>query len=164
MRKEEKRDLVSGILTLAFGTAELILTGNITVKQTTGDPGSAFLPYVVGSLIVVMSLLQLAGTLAKIRKTSRSTAPQPPQEKKSELPVLLSATNLLLYVLLLKPAGFILSSMLYLILQMLIMACGKPSKRELGVLAVIAVAAPVLIYLIFVRLFSMPLPTGLLKL
>lgn len=163
MRKEEKRDLIAGILTLAFGVTELLLTGSIAVKKTAGDPGSAFLPYVVGGLIVLMSLLQLAGTLARLHRSGRE-ASQPHAEGKSELPVLYSAVNMLVYVLLLKPAGFILSSMLFLFLQMTIMAGQKPSGRELAIRAVIAVAAPVLIYFLFVRLFSMSLPSGLLKL
>ena len=163
MDKGVKRDLISAGLSLAFGIAALVFSTSINAKEIAGDPGSAFLPRLVGGLTILLSLILLAQTLPKLRRPVNAKESGEARSKAGNIAILLSAANLLLYVLLLRGVGFILSSILFLILQMCIMSPAKPGKRELIVWAVISLAAPIIIYVVFVNLFSMPLPLGILK-
>lgn len=164
MQKSEKRDFIAGFCSLLFGVLLLIFSKGITVKNVTGDFGSAFLPRLVGWLIVLLSVL-LLGTVALKHRGDSAGEPAgqaPPQNTENSLAVFLSFGNLLLYVILLKKLGFILSSMAFLFLQMTIMA-EKLTKRNLILWLVITVIVPPVVYWIFVKVFSMSLPVGILK-
>ena len=66
----------------------------------------------------------------------------------------------LLYVALLKPLGFVISSVLYLELQMCIMA-QKERRRPLKFL-IISIVSVVVIYFVFHNLLQLMLPNGIL--
>lgn len=72
----------------------------------------------------------------------------------------LSAGIILIYVLLVGTLGFILSSAIYMFLQMLLLASGeKKNYIKIGLLSVIV---PVLVYELFTNYFYLMLPAGIL--
>ena len=75
--------------------------------------------------------------------------------------VILSFIYLIVYAAMLKPLGFVISSICYLFFQINIMT-EKPDKKQEIVFIVLAVCVPVIVNLIFVNVFSMALPQGIL--
>lgn len=71
---------------------------------------------------------------------------------------------LLVYVLLLKPVGFVITSIVYLFLQMcLFVPAEKRTKKNYILFAVISVVMPFAVNWLFVNVFALILPAGILK-
>lgn len=71
---------------------------------------------------------------------------------------------LFLYVLLLKPVGFVITSIVYLFLQMcLFVPAEKKTKKNYILFAVISVVMPFAVNWLFVNVFALILPAGILK-
>lgn len=164
MKKQARTDLISSAIAIVFGAAVYLMSGSIVIKRKGGDIGSAFLPKLVAGIMIGLGVLLLVSTILKMRR-------QPSEAKQAEkkggsaewLPTLLSFVNLIVYVLIFKPVGFLISTFLYLMAQMLIMSpVKKPSPRQLALWALIAVIAALAIFFLFTKAFSMPLPKGIL--
>jgi len=173
MLTDEKRDLITAVAFFLFGIGVIIASGNIPTKNLGGDIGSAFLPRMIAGIMVFLSVLLFAKTLMGAKKEKAkhidNVAPKTAEivEKKQGFAgnkaVFVSFLNLCLYVALFKPAGFILSSILFLVLQMGIMTeDSKVTPKKLILWVVISAATAILVYLIFYEIFSMPLPMGIL--
>ena len=136
------------------------------MKAKNGDVGSAFLPIVVGGMLVVLSLIYLGSTLLEI-KQRKNRGEEAEEEQIEEIlkpdnrKIALTFVLLAAYVLLLKPVGFVITSIVYLFLQMNVMS-DEPTVKQRVVFAVLSVIVPVIVYYVFVNLFSMVLPAGIL--
>ena len=162
MKKQEKTDLLSALLAIVFGGFVYIMSGSIVVKAKGGDIGSQFLPRLIAGLMILLGVLLLIGTLRKIKSSAGAQAQEEAGDK-SFMPALLSFVNLIVYVLIFKPVGFLVSTVLYLTVQMIIMSPDrKPGVKKLGLWALLAVIVAVAIYFIFTKGFSLPLPSGIL--
>lgn len=70
---------------------------------------------------------------------------------------------LIVYVFLLKPIGFVLTSIVYMFIQMMMFVPQELRSRNNYILfVVISVALPIIVNLVFVNVFSLILPTGIL--
>lgn len=152
---EKRRDIIGSIIFIIFGI--FLFAVSFTVKTIIeNDVGPAFMPKVVAVAIVIVSVSKL---IIALRNNSASYT----TEKKStddKMGSLLTILNLGAYVILFEPLGFIISSIVYLILQMIILSDKvnfKPVK-----FAIISVASTVAIYFLFVYAFNLMLPEGLL--
>lgn len=163
MKKQEKTDLLSALLAIVFGGFVYVMSGSIVVKAKGGDIGSQFLPRLIAGLMILLGVLLLIGTLRKIKASAGAQAQEETGEDKSFVPALLSFVNLIVYVLIFKPVGFLVSTVIYLTVQMIIMSPDrKPGVRKLGLWVALAVIVAVAIYFIFTKGFSLPLPSGIL--
>lgn len=71
---------------------------------------------------------------------------------------------LFFYVLLLKPVGFVITSSLYMFAQMVLFVPKELiNKKRLVLFAAISIILPILVNLLFVNVFSLILPAGILK-
>lgn len=160
MKKQDKTDLLSALLAIVFGGAIYFLSGSIVIKGKEGDINSAFLPKLIAGLMVLLGVLLLIGALRKIKSSAQA------QQEKSDsslLPAAISFANLIVYVLIFKPVGFLVSTVIYLTLQMYIMSPDrKPSIKTLGFWVALAVVVAVAIYFVFTKGFALPLPSGIL--
>lgn len=162
IKEQDRQDLISAALALVFGGWVYWMTGSITIKKKGGDIGSAFMPQLIACIMMVLGLLLLIGTIRRIAAAKKEKAGSG-EGKKGLLPAAESFANLIVFVLIFKPVGFLLSTVVYLVLQMYIMSPErKPSLRTVCIWALIAVAAAVSIYFIFTKAFSLPLPSGIL--
>lgn len=66
---------------------------------------------------------------------------------------------LCIYVLAFQPVGFILDTIVFLFLEMLVLT--PKEKRNLPLLGILSVATPFIIYTLFVYAINTPLPKGL---
>lgn len=114
-------------------------------------PGAGLFPLAVGLIIVVSSAVAL------VTEWRRPTAaPDPPGDAFRRVPALLGA--LVVFALLLKPAGFILAAA---VLSALVLAVlGRRPWLAVGGLALAISVATALVF----RLLGVPLPPGLVSL
>jgi hypothetical protein len=160
VNKESKVTIYSGMVFILYGAAWLYAGLSIPVKGKEGDFGPALLPKVIGVIIVFLSILLIYTAFLNDKKTTvtQKTEGDGSYDYKS---VILTMMLLVLYIVTMEPIGFIISSMLYLFLQMIIMA-NKPGKRQIITYAIISLVLPYLVDYLFYSMFSLMLPDGLL--
>lgn len=134
----------------------------IEIKNMSGVPDSAFIPRIVGVLMVVLSTVLLIGSIAKDRQA------QPEEEQtagKGELlNVFITAMILLVYIIMLQPIGFLISTTCYLFAQISFMTDPATIRNKKVLLKnfVIALVVTCLIYFLFLNVFTLILPAGIL--
>ncbi|MDR1932910.1 MAG: tripartite tricarboxylate transporter TctB family protein [Spirochaetales bacterium] len=161
MRKEQKINIITGIAFFAYGIWMLARGLSVTVQGKTGDYGPGFMPRFIGGTISLLSLLLVITTLVGIWRGAAYSS----SSKETVIPdyksIIATFILLALYMIALSPVGFILSSVIYVFLQIMVIA-NKPSKKFIMMSAVIAVVMPVVVYYVFVDLFFLLLPAGIL--
>ncbi len=147
------RDLLCGILFLAVGA--FMFQQSLGIEPIIAkEVGSGFVPKVIASVFICLSVLLVVLTLLKPHKTE-SVAKN--EDIKGGV---VTIAMLAAYVLLFDKLGFILSSALYLFAQILIFS--NDQNRKLPLFGAIAVVTPVVIYFLFVKAFELMLPAGIL--
>ena len=162
LNREQKEDVLTGVIMLLFGIGMLVQTFFFTSTGKMGDPGPALLPRIIGILIISLSALLLFNTARAILKTGKSAVAEPEarQSNVDKRAIILTFALFLYYFFALHPLGYILCSIIYVFLQMLVLS-GKPSIKQLILFAGLSVGVPVLVYYIFVNLFYLFLPRGI---
>ncbi len=149
------RDLLSSFFWLGFGV--LFLIG--AVQQgliRKGIPGPGFLPFIVGAILVFLSLLVFISALLKKpeEKTNEKTRFFP--EKGGFLKISLSIGALFAYGVALLHAGFILTTFVFMLFMSRLI-----EPRKWVTVFILAILTAVLSYLLFFAL-EVQLPTGVL--
>ena len=161
MDKEQRLNFISALFTLIIGVVFLILSRGIEVKAKNGDVGSAFFPALVGGLITSIISVRKKQNVVLSNEEKGLEKQEEMELKDNYKKVILSFIYLIVYAAMLKPLGFVISSICYLFFQINIMT-EKPDKKQEIVFIVLAVCVPVIVNLIFVNVFSMALPQGIL--
>lgn len=147
----KKRNLVVSILFLAFGV--FLFVQSMGVKHMMkNDVGSGFFPKVIAIAMIAVSLVRLVMTLKEEEKEAKKSNSDP---KGGWMTIALVS----LYVLAFNEVGFLIATVIYLFLQMLVLTPAE--KRNIPLLAGISIAAPVFIYTLFVYVINTPLPKGI---
>ena len=157
----EKRykDSMAGVFLFVVGIVYFIYS--FQIQQTTGV-GARTLPQFLGIMLIILSVILfikglLAGEQAKADKQDEAHG-----EKPNYLRVLLTFILLALFVAILKPVGFCVSSFIYLFLQMMLLVRKENrSNQVLLKVILIALVVSVSLTLIFVKGFSIMLPPGI---
>ena len=172
--KEKTREILCAVLFFAFGLY-WYLEGGTYQKLTisVNDVGPSFVPKLLGGALMALSVVLLATTLMKYRKAAdgpkeeKESSPgeeeQAPKNQADMKGGFLSMALLVVFALLIKPVGFIITSAVYLFFQILVFSYQK-EKQTVIPAAVVSIAAPVAIYLIWYYVFKVPLPAGILPL
>jgi len=123
--------------------------------------GASFLPRIVAGALTLLGAILVFGSL-------RCVAPRPARQQNHEervfggLPaVLLSALLMCAYVGLMESLGFVLTSSIYIFLQILILA--KEEKRNYLAFILISIILPIAVYYLFVNVFKVMIPGGILS-
>lgn len=148
------RDIICSALFLLFGIAMFVMSLPITPIMGK-DLGSGFVPKIIAGAIIAIALLKLALTIFS-RKQAKKL-----ENDDDWTGGLLTIAALLIYVSIFKPVGFILSTALYLFVQITVLS--DETNRKLPLFAAISVVSPVLIYALFVYVIKMPLPAGFIS-
>lgn len=153
---EKRRDLIGSIVFLVFGI--FLFAISFTVRTIIeNDVGPAFMPKVVAVAIVIVSVSKLV--IALKNNSAEYTAIK--KSKDDKMGSLLTILNLGAYVILFEPLGFIISSILFLVLQMIILS-DKVNFKPIR-FVIISVTSTIAIYFLFVYAFNLMLPEGLLN-
>ena len=148
----KKKNMIISALFLAFGAFLYVQALGIK-HMMKNDVGSAFFPKVVGITIMGVALIRLVMALREKESESK---------KKANSDMLGGWLTILLigaYVIAFQPVGFLISTAVYLFLQILVLT--PKEKRKLPVILAIAVIASVFIWVLFNYVISSPLPKGI---
>lgn len=168
MAKFQKyRNIIAAVAILLISIFMFILS--FTVKrETMSTIGPGFMPRLVSCGMFLLGLIHLNLEWKQMKEESREDE-QPVLEDNAvkswpdrirDCLDWLSAGVILCYVLLVGTLGFILSSAIYMFLQMLLLASGeKKNYIKIGLLSVIV---PVLVYELFTNYFYLMLPAGII--
>lgn len=150
MTKNLSSNLFNLILVLSgvglFMSAQTIQTGSAMAQ------GGDFMPKLLTTIWMILSILIF---LTGIR--------EPKKEGEAVNIKIFLATLILLfaYIFLLKPVGFVIASILYTFIQMLLFVpAEKKTKKSCIIFAVVAVVIPIVVNLVFANVFSLILPEG----
>lgn len=129
--------------------------------------GPDFFPTLISVAVVAICLVLLAFDLSEAfasRKSgaANSSADRPAGEKTRARPVLATFALIVVYIGLLELVGFPLMTFLYLVLQIIVLSPGKPTRRSVAIYGCISAVFSVAVYLIFTELFRLMLPAGIL--
>lgn len=156
-------DLYSSIFFMGYAILVLILSLSIK-KLDVSVVGSAFVPRLVAIGIFILSAKLLWDGIKKSKQatqvsTDEETKDGESQESVNYASVLMTAALMVIYVALIGPLGFLLSTILYLILQIMLFTDRAHWKIPLYV--VIAILTSGSIYYIFRMVLHVMLPEGI---
>lgn len=154
-------DIIVGIVYAVLGLA-LIIAARMLPKSQVMDIGPDFMPTVVGTLILVLSVILLVQAVQELRKNPDKEVGKDESDYKR---VLLSLILALLYVFLLKPVGFIICTLVYLFCQIYVLAPDSHrTKKDMIMYLIIDVVFTLIVYYLFRIGFKIVLPAGILPL
>jgi len=154
----KKNDYLPGLLWLLLGAAVMAVSYRMSLG-TLHTPGPGLMPFLLGSLLILVSLPIFVGSLLRLKQgpgTAREAGIWTGVEFKNVLVILISMIG---YALLLERLGFLLAAFLFLFTLL----ATFDSRRWF--LALGASFLTILItYLLFVVALKVELPHGLLRL
>ncbi|NPV45071.1 MAG: tripartite tricarboxylate transporter TctB family protein [Firmicutes bacterium] len=148
------RDLICGILFLALGIFMFFQSQGID-PIIPNELGSGFVPKIVAGVTAGLSVSMILVTFLK------KQSPPPTKADEDLKGGIFTILTLATYVFLFDKLGFILSTMLYLFVQMTLLS--NERNRNFRLFAGISVITPLVIYALFVYGFKLILPAGILR-
>lgn len=149
-------DLISGIFTAVLSIVIFVASGFIKQRDNSGV-GADFVPRLVSVFVLVLSILLILRGIKAAREHG-------PIQKEAIAPTygIMAASFILMviYVALLSSVGFILTTIVYLFLQILLVS--KKEQVHYIKFAAISILSAVGIYLLFVHAFGIMIPAGIL--
>lgn len=163
-------DVFSGFFLLAVSVVMYIATFSFEALTTT-FVGPAFMPQIISVAIGIFSILIIVNGFRKSRaEKQEEPIPDPvtevhddkmtPGEKDSYKPVLMTLGLMVAYVFLIPIVGFLITTILYIFLQMMILS--HKTTRKIWLFALVSIVSSVLIYYVFRNVFYVMLPTGIM--
>ncbi|WP_029914594.1 tripartite tricarboxylate transporter TctB family protein [Pelobacter seleniigenes] len=145
--------------------AVLLYTASFNIQEFIATRvGASFLPRVAAVLFAILGILLIVGSFrcAPTDPIVKEESQEPTETTFGGLPaVLLSAFLMCAYVGLMSRLGFIITSAVYIFFQILVLA--KGAKRQYLLFVVISLITPILVYMLFVHVFKVMIPAGILS-
>ena len=159
-QKKGTKDTILSVLIFVIGAA-IVLSGihynNVSITTAGNLPAGVF-PIICGVILMLLAVLLFVETKFIHKKAGEIIEKYVgPDIKEGLLTIGLFAAYILLY----RPLGFIVASVLYLFAQMMVLSDHRNLKPIL--FAVISIVLPITVYFLFTRAFSLLLPKGILK-
>jgi len=153
-------DLITGALLLILGLG--LFWACMSVKDFAAiGVGSAFVPRLTAGLLTLVSLVLLANGFRARSTDELEIAASPENAVFGGLPAVATSVALMIgYLALLEPLGFLPASVLYVFAQMLVLR--KHAADRYVLFGVTTVLAAVACNYLFVNLFDISLPQGIL--
>ncbi len=155
MKYAKNKEFLTGMF---FLLTTVIYSSQIpSIKRTTIAPvDSAFIPTIVAVVMGTLSIVQLVIAYRGIQNGVEQEAGDSVLFGK----VVKTLGCSILFVALFKPLGFVPSSIIYLVLQMIVLA--PKEDRNIKRFLLVAVIAVIVIYIIFCEGLNLMLPQGIL--
>lgn len=149
---DKKKNILTSVVFLVFGA--FVYVQSLGIKHMmANDVGSAFFPKVISVAMIAVAIIRLVMALREPEAEKKNN--QGNDAKGGLITILL----ILAYVMAFNSVGFLISTAIYLFLQMLVLTPAE--KRKLPILAIISIVAPLFIYTLFVYVINTPLPKGI---
>jgi len=157
------RDLILGIVMLLFSGFYLFNARQIKTrpKLTPSYASAQIMPTLLGVLLAILSVVCI---IQGVRKLSAADGTEETAKKKDKgdiMAVVFTFAVIIGYILVMPTLGFILSTVLYLFLQMIILS--PPAKRNYLLFAIIAVVFTALVFVAFRIGLQQLLPRGIIE-
>lgn len=149
------RELIGGTVFFIFAAVYFVMALQIP-EFNDGFVSSDAMPKIYGIILMVLSAIQIfaALRLPKTKEDEKAGFVLIPE-------VVITFAFLILYVLLLKPLGFVISTIIFL-LGMITLFTPK-EKRSVIRIILISVIFSVVVYWLFAKVLTLSLPQGILK-
>lgn len=167
MSNLNKKEMIIGLAMLAASIGYMVMS-----YQLPGHEGvdAATLPVLLSGLLLLLGVMQLFSALAsKAAQSAETPAQQANESNEAAAPevvepktVIKTLALILVYMALLGPVGFPITTALYLYLQFIVLTPVNQKVRHLTY-ALIAVISSAVIFLLFREAFDLLLPAGLLN-
>lgn len=150
----QDRDIMSSLFWALVGVLFCIGGTHYGLRRS-GIPGPGFLPFVTGLILVAFSLILLISRLLK-REEAAGSVREPMPSGEALRRILKALGALCLYVLILEPLGFMLTTFLFMVLVL------RLEPRRWTFILPAAIGTTAFFFLLFKVLLRVPLPPGIL--
>lgn len=162
-----KSDLITGIVGAALSAGYLWQATKVKVfgAEMTAGVNAQTVPKLWGACLLILSVILIVRALLALRKEQQTAdARALLAQVKAHREVVYTFVLLILYAALMKPVGFILTSIVYTFLQIWVLTpLEKRTKKVKTVAAALSVAFSVGLYFVFTKYLMVMLPAGILK-
>ena len=148
------KELFLGLTMILVAVVYLAATTKIQIRVVTTF-NSRFVPYILGAGCLLLGALQCLSALKAIRKGTTEAA----DGRSDPNSVVLTFLLIIVYISILKPAGFIISTIGMMFLMMMLLS--PREKWNFVQFAIVAVAVPAVIYVVFRYGLELMLPGGI---
>ena len=156
-------DIIISIFYAALGAVTIYFAQQLP-KSRVMKIGPNFMPMVIGILILILALMLLFSSIKNF-KANAAKAEAMPADTSDYKRVLASLVLVVIYVNILAPVGFILSTLGYLFLQIVVLAPNdRRSAKNILTYAVIDVIFVFVVFFLFRYGFKIVLPAGMFTL
>ncbi|MCR4745695.1 MAG: tripartite tricarboxylate transporter TctB family protein [Lachnospiraceae bacterium] len=152
-------DIVTGIFFSVFSIV-MILMAQLLPKSKVMDIGPDFMPTVVGVIMLILSVILLIQSIRSFNSNVESLKDY--KDESDYKRMIMSLILCLFYVYLLQPVGFIITTFVYLILQITVLAPDENrSKKDIIKYSIISLIFTLAVFFLFRYGFVIVLPAGI---
>ena len=158
------KDLILGVVMLLFSGFYLYFAKQIKTrpKLTPSYASAQIVPTLLGILLAVLSVIMIVQSVLKLKKGGMtSDEDTPASDKSGMISVALTFAVMIGYTLVLPVLGFCLSTFVYLILQILILA--PKEKRNIKLFVLVSVVFTAVVFVVFRIGLQQLLPRGIIE-
>ena len=153
-------DYITSIFFIFISIA-MILAARTLPKSKIMKLGPDFMPTVIGIVTLILAIILLIQTIKNTKIRNAELANAKPEECDYQK-MLTSLGLILIYVFILKPVGFIISTLLYLLSQFAALAPKeKVTKKNVTEWAILDVVFTLVVFFLFRYGFTIVLPAGI---
>ena len=157
------KDLILGIVMLLFSGFYLFYAQQIKTrpKLTPSYASARIMPTLLGVLLAVLSVFCIIQGIRQMRAPEKQDAKAKKLDRGDVMAVVFTFAVIIGYILIMPILGFILSTVIYLFLQMLILAPAE--KRNYVLFAIVAVVFTAIVFVAFRIGLQQLLPRGVIE-
>ena len=158
------KDLILGVVMLLFSGFYLYFAQQIKTrpKLTPSYASAQIVPVLLGTLLAVLSVIMIVQSVLRLKKEGAvSSEDTPASDKSGMISVALTFAVMIIYTLVLPVLGFCLSTFVYLLLQILILA--PKEKRNIKLFVLISVVFTAVVFVVFRIGLQQLLPRGIIE-
>lgn len=149
------KDTICGGVGIIFSIILYALSAQIGQKEN-ATIGAAFLPKIVAVVFLIISVMLTLSGIKESKKWVETKSEYKPNYKG----VLVMVIAIAVYIVLLKPIGFIITSIVFLFATLCIMS--KKEETNYVKFLILSVVAVLLINVVFMEIFGIRIPQGIL--
>lgn len=156
------KDIILGVVMLLFSGAYLFYAQQIKTrpKLTPSYASARIMPTLLGVLLMALSIICIIQGVQKLRKGGTDEAAKA-SDKGDLIAVVLTFAVIIGYTVILPNLGFCLSTVIYLFLQMNILA--PKDKRNYALFAIVSVVFTAVVFVAFRVGLQQLLPRGIIE-
>ena len=156
-------DIVTGIFYAVLGAVVIYLSKQLP-KSKVMKIGPDFMPMLIGIIILILALMLLFSAIKNFKANAEKAASMPADTSDYKR-VLASLVLVVIYVNILAPVGFILSTLGYLFLQIVVLAPNdRRTAKNILSYAILDVVFVFAVFFLFRYGFKIVLPSGIFTL